>query len=321
MIGLLLALLLCLASPQAQSASAAPQLLWEEPRPLTVLDWTWGPGGKERAPRGPFHFVKENLGGTNPKVEVADAQGPLWIVKFGGEVHTDTFLSRLLYATDYLAEPIYFVPTAAIQSVHGLKRAKPFVPRNGLIRDVRFKLRDDRVLAYADEFQWSWTDNPFLGSHELNGLKILIMLASNWDTKDARDGEGSNTAVFLRRQPGTPAYYAFADWGASLGSWGGFFRRSRWDSAAYERQTSHFVKQGRDGELLWGFTGKHGPEIRAGITVADVRWLVPYLRRTTGEQLRAGLLASGGSTVEAERFTRCIQNRITQLKSIAATAP
>ena len=95
------------------------------------------------------------------------------------------------------------------------------------------------------------------------------MLASNWDTKDARDGEGSNTAVFLSREPGPPAYfYAFTDWGASLGSWGGFFRRSRWDSAAYERQTSHFVKQGRDGELLWGFTGKHGPEIRAGITVA-----------------------------------------------------
>jgi hypothetical protein len=147
------------------------------------------------------------------------------------------------------------------------------------------------------------------------------MLASNWDTKDARDGEGSNTAVFLRREPGPPAYfYAFTDWGASLGSWGGFFRRSRWDSAAYERQTSHFVKQGRDGELLWGFTGKRGPEIRAGITVADVRWLAPYLRRITSAQLRAGLLASGASTVETERFTRCIQNRIEQLESIAATA-
>jgi hypothetical protein len=80
------------------------------------------------------------------------------------------------------------------------------------------------------------------------------------------------------------------------------------------------VKPGRDGELLWGFTGKHGPEIRAEITVADVRWLVPYLRRITAEQLRASPLASGASTVEAERFTRCIQNRIEQLESIAATA-
>ena len=68
---------------------------------------------------------------------------------------------------------------AAIQSVHGLKRVKPFVSRNGLTRDARFELRDDRVLAYAGEFLWSWTANPFLGSHELKGLKILIMLASN----------------------------------------------------------------------------------------------------------------------------------------------
>ena len=66
---------------------------------------------------------------------------------------------------------------------------EPFITKDGYFRNARFKLRDDS-LQYADEYQWSWDENPFLGSHEFNGLRILMMLASNWDAKDARDAEG-----------------------------------------------------------------------------------------------------------------------------------
>ena len=298
----------------------APQprpVLWAEPGPKTVADWTWGPGGESRAPRPPFHFVKENLSGTNPKVEVTDAAGARWVVKFGGEVHTEPFAARLLSAVGYLATPAYFVSEGAIDGVHGLKRARPFVSRDGKFRAARFQLRDGRGPMLAKNLNWSWPDNPFVGSHELNGLKILMMLLSNWDAKDARDGAGSNTAIFV---DANSRYYAFTDWGATLGRWGSFLKHDRWDLSAYRSQTHGFVKGAHGGQVIWGYRGKHNSDVSSGITIADVRWLLPYLVAITGEQLRAGLIASGATAASADGFTRSIQNRIGQLRKLAAVA-
>jgi hypothetical protein len=305
----------------AMNLYAATQLIWNDPKPMAIADWTWGPGGEALAPRPPFEFVSENLGGTNPKINVKDARGALWIVKFGSEVHTDTFAARLLSATGYAAEPVYFVPSGTILGVTGLKRAKGFVSKDGRFRRARFKLRDKSQLTYADELEWSWISNPFLGSHAFNGLKILMMLLSNWDGKDARDVGDSNTAVFRLKGSQPPAYlYAFTDWGSSLGSWGGFFTRNKWDVSAYERQTRDFVKGVRNGNVVWGYSGKHSHDITDGITVRDVRWLMPYLSRITDEELRTGFLASGANMVTAGRFTRSMRDRIAQLERICEAA-
>jgi hypothetical protein len=317
---LLLALNLSVMSAPVPFASETRQVIWSDPKPATLADWIWGPGGEARAPRPPFRFVSENLGGTNPKINVRDARGALWIVKFGGEVHTDTFSARLLNAVGYAAEPTYFVSSGIIRGVRGLKRAKPFVSKDGHFLRARFKLRDNSELSYADDIQWSWIANPFMGSHALNGLKILMMLLSNWDSKDVRDGTGSNTAVFLRRgsQPAT-YLYSFTDWGASLGSWGGFFKRDKWDVSAYERQTRDFVKGVRNGTIVWGYDGKHRRDITDGITVSDVRWLLPCLSRITDREFRVGFISSGATALDAGRFTRSIRNRIAQLERLSRT--
>ena len=161
-------------------------------------------------------------------------------------------------------------------------------------------------------------ENPFLGSHELKGLRILAMLASNWDTKDARDGEGSNTAVFQHRGAGGSFYwYAVSDWGSTFGSWGGFMKRSRWDAAAYEKQTKEFVKGVASGIIVWGFEGKHGRDVSEGITVEDVRWILPYLSRITRDQMIAGFVASGARPDTAAKFSRALRNRIGQLERMA----
>jgi hypothetical protein len=280
---------------------------------MTTSDWVWGPGGKDHAPVPPFQFVKENTGGTTPKVDVRDANGALWTVKFGGEVHAEVFASRLLLALGYPADPTYFVADGVIDSASGLHRAKPFVGKDGHFRNARFKLRD-KSKTYANEYHWSWVENPFLGSHELGGLRIVLMLASNWDTKDARDGDGSNTAVL---REGSDLVYAMTDWGSAFGKWGGFFQRTRWDAAAYAHQSAEFVRGVKDGRVVWGFQGKHGADVTTGITVDDVRWLLPYLTAISEEQLQAGLKASGASPVDARKFSAAIQQRIAQLQQIA----
>ena len=316
-------LLACCATAGLAAANlGAPEnrVLWREPRPMSDAAWVWGPGGREHAPAPPFRFVKENMGGTNPKVNVRDARGALWIVKFGGEVHTEVFAARLLEATGFDAEPVYFVERGTIAGAHGLKRAKPYIAKDGRFRNARFKLRDENGQSFS-QYKWSWVDNPFLGSRELSALRILAMLASNWDTKDARDGEGSNTAVFQHPSVGGSFYwYAVSDWGSTFGSWGGFMKRSRWDAAAYEKQTKDFVKGVVDGTVVWGFQGKHGRDVSEGITVEDVRWMLPYLSRITRDQMIAGFVASGARPETAARFAHALRNRIAQLERIAGAS-
>ena len=251
----------CSAATPVVTAPPASRMLWRTPHAMTDSDWVWGPGGKQQAPVAPYRFLKEDMGGTNPKVEVEDARGRRWSVKFGAEVHTEVFASRLLYATGYAATPTYFIAEASVSGVTRLHRAKTFISRDGRFRNARFQLRDPAV-KYVAEYTWSWVENPFLGSHELNGLRILMMLLSNWDAKDARDGGGTNTGVLRHAAAQPPVYwYAMTDWGASLGSWGGFFQRDRWNAAAYEAQTPDFVKGVANGFIVWGYTGKHGEDI------------------------------------------------------------
>ena len=294
------------------STPAHSQTLWKEPPPVSMSDWTWGPGGSESAPKPPFTFLKEKTDGTNPKIEIRDAANRVWVVKFGSEVHSDTFAPRLLHVLGYAATSTYYVAEGTISEARGLKRAKYFVSKNGSFRNARFKLHHDDAAAGPKNTTWSWVDNPFVGSHELSGLKILMMLTSNWDAKDSRDGNGESNNSTIGRD-----WYAVTDWGASMGKTGGFFGRDRWDWIGYRAQTAAFVRSAPGGNLVFGFKGKHGQDIAAGIRVEDVRWLLTYLSRVTDEGLQAGLVASGASPAVAQEFASCIRARIGQLQRVA----
>ena len=295
-------------------------VLWRDPGAISIVDWTWGPGGRERAPQAPFQFVEEDFGGTNPKVKVRDAKGDHWVVKFGEEIHSDVFGARLLYALGYVTSPTYFMRSGVISGAHDLRRAKHFIGKDGTFAYARFKLHDKKELARVENKDWSWDDNPFVGSHQLNGLKILLMLSSNWDSKDARDGRGSNTAVFSSRAEEGQLYYAFNDWGATMGRWGGFFKRDKWNPEGYRVQTGEFVRATPNRELAWGYQGKHGKDITTGISTGDVQWLLQYLCRITDEELRAGLRASGATRPQIEIYTRALRDRIEQLERVSTLA-
>lgn len=299
------------------AAADTKALLWQEPGKITVADWIWGPGGEARAPQGPFTFLEEDFNGTNAKLKVRDAKGDQWIVKFGGENHSDVFAARLLFAMGYMAEPSYFVRSGVITGVHGLKRAKLFVGKQGEFAYARFKLHQSKKVTRIEGLDWSWINNPFVGTHELNGLKILMMLLSNWDAKDSRDRKGSNTAVYSTPgQDGKQLFYAFDDWGATLGKWGGFFARDKWDVDGFSRQTRSFVSREEGDTIRWGYRGKHVRDVTSGIRIEDVRWLLTGLSAVSDEELRAGLQASGATPREIDTYTRSIRYRIAQLQGL-----
>ena len=300
--------------------------LWRDPGFVTAADLRYGPGGPDGAPVPPFAFVKEHLAGSQPCVAVKDARGRTWRVKWGHEVRPESFAVRFAHACGYFAEVTYYVAEGTIEGAEGLTRAQSCIDADCRFRDARFELEDHAVRMLFDEHSWAWDDNPFIGTPQLSGLKIVVMLLSNWDTKDRRDvARGSNTAIFEHRvRPfGREARYLIADWGGAMGKWGAnIVWRGRWDPAGFEAQTPGFVTGVKDGIVQFGYVGQRTADVAYDIPLEHVRWFHERAKRLTEPMLRAGLLASGATEEEATRFARALVDRIRQLEidGLRATA-
>jgi hypothetical protein len=296
---------------------ATRHVLWRDPGRVERLDLSSGPGGPDGAPRPPFTFLEEHLSGSQPCVSVRDARQRTWRVKWGDEVRAENFAVRLAWACGYFAEITYYVAAGTITGARDLKRAGSCIGADCTFAEARFELDDRAVRKLFEEHSWAWNDNPFLGTPELQGLKILVMLLSNWDTKDRRDvARGSNTAIFEHRLSPwrREARYLITDWGGSMGRWGAnVVTRGRWDPDGFAAQTPQFVTLVEEEFVRFGYTGQRTSDMSADITVGDVRWMYRLLSRITDAQLDAALDASGASEEDGRRFRDAIRERINQL--------
>jgi len=287
-------------------------LIWREPNGVADR----GPSA-EGAPKPPYSFNEEAGGGTSPKIVVYDSARRMWEVKWGPEAKSEVFASWFLGSVGYFIEPSYFVASGAIDSVGQLSRAASKVDRGSgnSFTNARFELRD-RNTFLVPAGAWSLVDNPFKHSNEFAGLKIMSMLVSNWDLKDPRATDGSNTSI-VKVKLGVDASeirYIVNDWGATMGKWGGVMGRSKWDCSGYTSQTRDFVKGVEGGRVKFGYEGKFTDDVAGGVTVEHVRWLMPYLGRITDDQLRSALEAAGATSSETSCYVPAIRSRIEQLK-------
>ena len=296
--------------------------LWRDPGEVERLDMTGGPGGPSQAPVAPYRFIEEHSSGSQPCISVHDANGRRWRVKWGHEVQPETLAVRLAWACGYFAEITHYVASGTIEGAGPLSRAASCLDKGGCFVDARFELDDPDVEKLFEEHSWSWTDNPFVGTPELAGLKVILMLISNWDNKDQRDvARGSNTAIYVVRVSRwkREAQYLIVDWGGSMGKWGGsVVTRGRWDAAGFAAQTPQFVTGVANGFVHFGYTGQRTADARADIRLEDVEWLCRYLGRITDDQLRAALSASGATPEETESFAASLRNRIEQLRRVSS---
>jgi hypothetical protein len=157
---------------------------------------------------------------------------------------------------------------------------------------------------------------PVCRHAQLDGLKIVVMLLSNWDSKDRRDvSRGSNTAIFEYpvSRFASEARYLITDWAEP---WADGARPSFLGVAgtwtASRRRHPAFVAAVHDGVVDFGYQGQRS-EIGRAIPVAHVRWFYRRARRITEPALRTGLLASGATEEEATRFARALMTRIEAL--------
>ena len=295
-------------------------VIWRDPGNVAGLDLAAGPGGTTGAPRPPFRFVEEHLTGSQPCLSVRDARGLTWRVKWGDEVNVEALATRLAWAAGYFVEITYYVAEGTIEGANALQRAAGCIDDQGRFTDARFELDEDGVIKHFDEHSWAWNDNPFVGTHELNGLKIVMMWLSNWDAKDVRDvARGSNTAIFeYPRETGfREARYLIIDWGGALGRWGNIVKRGRWDCDAFAAETKAFITGVDGGRVRFGYTGQRTADIAEGIAVSDVTWLMRSLSALTAKQIADAVRASGGSPEQAAVFAHALRERLDMLQHVA----
>jgi len=309
-----------------KSLPAGENVLWSDPGDVASFDFVNGIGGEALAPRPPFRFDGEDMSGTQPKIKVIDSSGASWNVKFAHEAPASAFSTRLAAACGYYVEIEYFLVTGHVDGVHGLTRAAKWFDANGNFRGGRFQLRSGSY-KFLDGYNWAWDSNPFLGTPQFNGLRILDMLLSNWDAKDAHffSDEGakgtsdSNLAVFQDMQADHHRYlFMVSDWGETLGKWSDIpGLRDGWDCPGYTAQTPGFVVRAGGAGVQFGFRGTNKSTVSKGIRVSDVQWLMPYLGRVTDDQIRQGLTTSGATPDQVGCFWRALRDRIEQLRRVA----
>ena len=277
--------------------------MWVDPGDPSMFDFQYGRAGSEQEPRPPFSFVNEDLSRTTPKINVVDARGVRWNVKWGDEAVPSVFCTRLASSCGYLVEPEYFVASGRIDNVRNLNRARRYVSKDGSFRNARFQLRADSPKYLKGEY-WPLDKNPFLGSREFHGMQILMLLVSNWDKRD------SNFGIFEDAGAGNPLRYLYVqtDWGASLGRFGNPFTRSKWDCKDFADQSAGFVRGIENERIKWGFGDFDD------IRVSDARWLLQYLGKITDTQIRLGLSTSGATAQETACYAGALRQRIEQLQ-------
>jgi len=296
-----------------------PAVIWRDPGDISALNLFDGVGGAQNAPDpdATFTFLKEVQQGTSPKFDVQDARGVRWRVKLGEEVQAETAATRLLWAAGYFVDEDYYLPQIKVENLPRLHRGEQFVVGGEIVRNVRLE-RKTKIEKLGN---WDWFKNPFIGTREFNGLRVMMSLLNNWDLKDI------NNSVYViddeRR-------YLVSDVGATFGRTGDPFTRTKSDLRGYEE--SKFVEKETPAEI--DFTLHSRPFVLAAINVpnydkrvmmeyvtkgvppSDAKWLGQLLGRLSEQQIRDCFRAAGYSPEQIDGYTREVQKRIAALNSL-----
>jgi hypothetical protein len=303
-----------------ETAAQGPAILWREPVDIATRDLFHGPGGKAHEPQGTFTFEKEDMEGSNPKFDVVDEDGVKWKVKMGGEARPETAASRLVWAVGYFANEDYFMPVLHVQNMPRLHRGANLVSPDGTVHNVRLKrhLKDEKKIG-----TWSWAKDPFTGTREWYGLRVLMAVINNWDLKD------SNNSIYQVRGDLPEQRYVVTDLGSSFGSPG-----LNWASKGNLTAYTHSKLIGKAAPEFVDFNVPSPPKLNTFIDVpelkrrlslcwlghhiplTDVKWIGHLLARLSPDQIRDAFRSADYSPQEVEAYSQVVERRIAELEKL-----
>ena len=269
-------------------------VFWTEPSDIQSRNLLIGAGGESLKPNtSQVTFIEQKTGGYSTKYRVKDGSGNEWVAKIGKEAQTDTAANRILWALGYETEIAYLIPHLKIEG-------------KGDFDNVRLEARPDNVKRIGN---WMWEDNPFKGTPEFRGLKILMVLLNNWDMKD-----DNNEILVAKGDAASPRRYIISDLGATFGKTGGFFSRSRNEPADYGK--SEFIKKVNGNNIDFSYSGKN-QKLFENLTVSDARWLSNLLARLSDNQVKDAFRAANYSPEEVNLLAQAFRDRANKLAAIA----
>jgi hypothetical protein len=301
-----------LPAPAAQStarpASAPLSAWWELPANLPGLDLFNGPWSPSHAPDpdAVYTYVRSKQGGTNPGVVVQDPLGRVWHVKQsphteqGSEGPVEVTLSRVLSAIGYHQPPVYYLPTFLLRDSSGTHR-KP---------GGRFRLDEPTMQSRGE---WSWQQNPFVGTRPYQGLLVVLLTFNSADLKN------SNNTVYEVRDSANRVglWYVVRDLGSALGE-SRHLTPTRNDPDLFEREK--FITGVEGGFVTFSYHGKHKELLRDRITPADAGWASALLSRLSDRQWNDAFRAGGYTPAVAGRFIRKLHANIARAQQVADAA-
>jgi len=305
---------------EKDKAANLPAVIWRDPGDATTSNLFYGAGGKEHAPdpNGKYTFLKEDLGGTSPKFDVEDEQGVRWRVKLGQEPQAETAATRLLWAAGYFVDEDYYLAEVKVMGLPTLQRGQSFVSADGTVHRARLERRLKQVNKLGN---WDWFDNPFLGTNELNGLRVMMSLLNNWDLKVI------NNSIY---EVDGERRYLVSDVGATFGKTGNSRTRSK--SVLRDYANSKFIEKVTPDHV--GFVMHSRPffptifnvsnyrtrtqmeKIAKNIPRADAKWLGRRLAQLSEQQIRDCFRAAGYTPEEVEGYMKALQKRIAELNAL-----
>lgn len=304
-------------------ATSENSVLWTDPGDIQSRNLYYGPGGEQNQPQLPLEFLREEKKGRNPKFDVHDRAGNKWRVKLGDEAQPETVACRLLWAVGFITNENYFFSEVKVGNLGHLSRGQNFLHSEGEIKHARLQRHSERVKR---EGTWSWRRNPFSGTREFNGLRVMMALISNWDLAD------NNNVIYEDETHPGRKLYEVSDIGASFGMAGKSYTDSlsKNNLGAYRR--SRFISKVTPDYVDFNFP-THPPIfyvfnvplffshvqmrwIGKRIPRSDAKWMGSLLAQLSREQIRDAFRAAGYRPEQVEAYTDVVEARIAQLNKL-----
>ena len=257
-----------------------------------------GPGGDSMRPDlSSITFIEREKGGHNKKYRIKDGSGRIWVAKPFTEARPETAAVRLLWGLGYDTEINYLVPELTIPTV-------------GTFKNVRLEARPEGIKRLDS---WKWHDNPFIGTNQYQGLKILQMFLNNNDVIDY-----NNKILKVDGPNGPELQYIISDLGSTFGKRGNnnlplFYRFGRKNDSPPKWNRSSFIKDVRNGRIVFSTKGVKNRGLYKDITVEQGRWLYDLLRQLNDDQIGDMFRAANYSPPEIETLTAAFRRRVDEL--------
>ena len=280
-----------LAAPPTPSQMAE---LWVDPG--RNRDLFWGVGGKALAPdpEARYTVIEIKRGGFSRGYTLKDAKDREWSAKFPPEAATEVAASRILWGIGYHQPPVYYL---AEWNAEKATSPNPQLP-------ARFRERAPDLHGLETDGTWSYYNNPFVGTRQMNGLLVLQAMLGNSDLKDEQN------AVYVLKSPaeGARKWYVARDVGQSFGRTGAL-DPPRGDPDVFEE--TRFITGVDGGYVRFDYRGRH-KALFDRITPADVRWVCERLAALSDGQLQDAFRAAGYPKAIADRFIRRLEQKIAE---------